>query len=175
MSNANLDNILDLVQALDRENQDALVRRLREKRKAAKAALDPKIQELSSAISRLELRRQLILEQDIEPLQEQLRALGLRRLGPTVAHRWIDAKMAISRGEWQDLPKPEQKVRADAKRREIRESDEFARLFPAEAHEARKEAGIRPFISIETEPSLNIDTGVSQSSRGQEEVQDGQQ
>ncbi len=91
-----------------------------------------------------ELRRQLILEQEIQPLQEKLRTLGLRRLGPTVAHRWIDAKIAASRSEWRKLPKPEQQARADAKRREIGESDEFARPFPAEAYAARTKAGITP-------------------------------
>ncbi len=147
MSDITPKEILNLLQGLPKESQDALVRQLRESRKTAKAGLAPNIQELSTAISRAELRRQMILEEEIKPLEEELRTLGLRRLGPTPAHRWVESKLAGYRTEWRKLPKPEKKAQADAKRREVRESDEFARLFPAEAYKARKEAGVEPLIA----------------------------
>jgi hypothetical protein len=96
--------------------------------------IDPQVQD-TTKISTAELGRQLILERDIQPLQDQLATLGYRKQGPTPAHR--------------HLSKEEKKSLLETKRRQIRESNEFALVFPAEAREARKLAGIEPLILIE--------------------------
>lgn len=143
------DKILNMLLAISIEQQDTLLRQFKEQRKAAKSSLNPQLLGLATSISTAKLQYDLVKERKIQPLQEQMSALGHRKQGPTVAHRWIEAQVKAFRPEWKDLAKDEKKSRLEAKRREFRESDEFARFFPFEAYKARREAGIEPFILIE--------------------------
>jgi flagellar biosynthesis chaperone FliJ len=143
------DNLLAALRGLTKEQQDFIFHILKKERKAARPGLDSNVQSLVTAISTAELRNQLTLEKEIQPLRAQLANFGVKKLGPTAAHRWVEVELKPFREGWKDLAKEEKKSRLEAKRREIRESDEFARVFPAEARVARKEAGIEPLVLIE--------------------------
>jgi hypothetical protein len=143
------DQILILIRNLPKRQQDVLFRAVKQERKPHKPALDPAVQGLATKVSPAELRRQLILEQEMRPLQDQLASVGFRKQGPTPAHRFIESKVKPFRSDWRHLAKEDKNTKVESKRREIRVSDEFARLFPAEAREARKLAGIEPLILIE--------------------------
>jgi hypothetical protein len=104
--------------------------------------IDPTQLELASAISKYELQRAIIFENEIMPRLKQLTHLGHRTTGPTIAFRWVDAQLKPCRATWKGLSKAEYKARLEAKRREIRLSTEFAELFPFEAEAERRKAGI---------------------------------
>jgi len=143
------DKILNMLLAISIELQDTVLRQFTEQRKAAKSSLNPELLGLATSISTAELQCLLIKEREILPRQEEMATLGHRKQGPTVAHRWIELKVKTFRSELKDLPADEKKARIEVKRRELRESDEFARRFPAEAYTARKKAAIEPPILIE--------------------------